>query len=94
MSTDEQADVVVLVLGEGGGYVADTPAEAGLDVVVEDAGRGVPAGAASAGPAGGEMSYGLGAAVHAAVPVDRLRHMIYTCPAFHRAIEAAPGALH
>ncbi|MFI2203329.1 hypothetical protein ACH47Z_21655 [Streptomyces sp. NPDC020192] len=63
MSTDEQADVVVVGLGPGGEY------------------------------AGGEVSYGLNVAVHAEVPVDRLRHMICTCPTFHRTIEAAPGAL-
>ncbi|WP_225101415.1 FAD-dependent oxidoreductase [Streptomyces sp. CoH27] len=33
MSTNEQADVVVVGLGPGGEYVAGTPAEAGLDVV-------------------------------------------------------------
>ena len=28
-------------------------------------------------------------AVHAAVPVQRLREMIYAYPAFHRAVESA-----
>ncbi|TLS42685.1 NAD(P)/FAD-dependent oxidoreductase [Streptomyces montanus] len=65
----------------------------GLIKLVEDADRGVLIGATSAGPAGGEVLYGLNVAVHAEVPVDRLRHMIYTYPTFHRTIEAALGAL-
>ncbi|MEW2304677.1 FAD-dependent oxidoreductase [Streptomyces sp. NPDC006655] len=32
-------------------------------------------------------------AVHAEVPVERLQHMIHTCPTFHRAVEAALAAL-
>jgi hypothetical protein len=31
----------------------------------------------------------LAVAIHGEVPVDRLRHMIYAYPTFHRAIEAA-----
>ncbi|MDH6622251.1 pyruvate/2-oxoglutarate dehydrogenase complex dihydrolipoamide dehydrogenase (E3) component [Streptomyces sp. LBL] len=105
MDVDEQADVVVVGLGPGGEHVAGTVGEAGLDVVgvepggegfvklVEDADRGVLVGATSAGPADGEVLYGLNVAVHAEVPVDRLRHMIYTGPTSHRAIEAARGAL-
>ncbi|TPQ19453.1 dihydrolipoyl dehydrogenase family protein [Streptomyces sporangiiformans] len=65
----------------------------GFIKLVEDADRGVLIGATSAGPAGGEVLYGLNVAVHAEVPVDRLRHMIYTYPTFHRTIEAALGAL-
>lgn len=61
----------------------------GFIKVVADADRGVLVGATSAGPAGGEVLSGLLVAVHAEVPVDRLRSMIYTYPTFHRAIEAA-----
>jgi pyruvate/2-oxoglutarate dehydrogenase complex dihydrolipoamide dehydrogenase (E3) component len=70
------------------------PGGEGFVKLVEDADRGVLVGATSAGPAGGEVLYGLNVAVHAEVPVNRLRHMIYTYPTFHRAIEAALGALH
>jgi len=61
----------------------------GFIKVVEDADRGVLVGATSAGPSGGEVLSGLAIAVHGEVPVERLRHMIYAYPTFHRAIEAA-----
>ncbi|GAA2834520.1 NAD(P)/FAD-dependent oxidoreductase [Kitasatospora paracochleata] len=61
----------------------------GFVKLVEDADRGVLVGATSAGPAGGEMLYGLAVAVQAEVATARLRHMIYAYPTFHRAIEAA-----
>ncbi|MFF9331110.1 dihydrolipoyl dehydrogenase family protein [Streptomyces albogriseolus] len=70
------------------------PGGDGFIKLVEDTDRGVLVGATSAGPAGGEVLYGLNVAVHAEVPVDRLRHMIYTYPTFHRAVGAALGALH
>jgi pyruvate/2-oxoglutarate dehydrogenase complex dihydrolipoamide dehydrogenase (E3) component len=38
---------------------------------------------------GGEVLSGLAVAVHGEVPVERLRHMIYAYPTFHRAIEDA-----
>ncbi|MFF1914303.1 dihydrolipoyl dehydrogenase family protein [Streptomyces sp. NPDC058239] len=69
------------------------PGNEGLIKLVEDADRGVLIGATSAGPAGGEVLYGLNVAVHAEIPVDRLQHMIYTYPTFHRTVEAALGAL-
>ncbi|MFH8706732.1 dihydrolipoyl dehydrogenase family protein [Streptomyces rubrogriseus] len=69
------------------------PGGEGFIKLVEDADRGVLVGATSAGPAGGEVLYGLNVAVHAEVPVDRLRHMIYTYPTFHRAVGTALGAL-
>ncbi len=69
------------------------PGNEGFIKLVEDADRGVLIGATSAGPAGGEVLYGLNVAVHAEIPVDRLRHMIYTYPTFHRTVEAALGAL-
>ncbi|MGP3949571.1 dihydrolipoyl dehydrogenase family protein [Streptomyces sp. 7N604] len=65
----------------------------GLIKLVEDTDRGVIVGATSTGPAGGEVLYGLAVAVQAEVPVDRLRHMIYAYPTFHRAVEDALAAL-
>jgi pyruvate/2-oxoglutarate dehydrogenase complex dihydrolipoamide dehydrogenase (E3) component len=62
---------------------------AGFVKLVVDADRGVLIGATSAGPVGGEVLSGLAVAVHGEVPVDRLRHMIYAYPTFHRAIEDA-----
>lgn len=61
----------------------------GLIKVVEDADRGVLVGATSAGPAGGEVLGLLTLAVHAEVPVERLRSMIYAYPTFHRGVEDA-----
>lgn len=65
----------------------------GFVKLVQDADRGVLVGATSVGPAGGEVLFGLGVAVHAEVPVERLRNMIYAYPTFHRTIEAALAAL-
>ncbi|MCI4063639.1 FAD-dependent oxidoreductase [Micromonospora sp. R77] len=62
---------------------------AGFIKLVADADRGVLIGATSAGPAGGEVLSGLAVAVHAAVPISQLRHMIYAYPTFHRAVEDA-----
>jgi pyruvate/2-oxoglutarate dehydrogenase complex dihydrolipoamide dehydrogenase (E3) component len=50
---------------------------------------GVLVGATSAGPVGGEVLGALAVAVHGEVPVERLRHMIYAYPTFHRGIEDA-----
>ena len=61
----------------------------GFVKLVADADRGVLVGATSAGPTGGEVLSGLAVAVHGEVPVDRLRHMIYAYPTFHRAVLAA-----
>jgi pyruvate/2-oxoglutarate dehydrogenase complex dihydrolipoamide dehydrogenase (E3) component len=61
----------------------------GFIKLVEDAGRGVLVGATSAGPVGGEVLGALAVAVHAEVPTERLRHMIYAYPTFHRGIEGA-----
>lgn len=65
------------------------PGGHGLIKVVEDADRGVLVGATAMGPAGGEILGFLAVAVHAEVPVDTLRTMIYAYPTFHRAIETA-----
>jgi pyruvate/2-oxoglutarate dehydrogenase complex dihydrolipoamide dehydrogenase (E3) component len=61
----------------------------GFIKLVADASRGVLVGATSAGPTGGEVLSMLTLAVHARVPVRRLREMIYAYPTFHRTIEAA-----
>jgi len=61
----------------------------GLVKLVEDADRGVLVGATSVGPTGGEVLSMLVTAVHARVPTDTLRSMIYAYPTFHRAVEAA-----
>jgi len=62
---------------------------AGFIKLVEDADRGVLVGATSAGPTGGEVLGALAVAVHGEVPTERLRHMIYAYPTFHRGIEDA-----
>jgi pyruvate/2-oxoglutarate dehydrogenase complex dihydrolipoamide dehydrogenase (E3) component len=61
----------------------------GFVKLVADADRGVLVGATSAGPTGGEVLASLAVAVHGEVPVERLRHMIYAYPTFHRTIEDA-----
>ncbi|MFI9642664.1 dihydrolipoyl dehydrogenase family protein [Micromonospora sp. NPDC051925] len=61
----------------------------GFIKLIADADQGVLIGATSVGPAGGEVLSALVVAVHAAVPVSQLRHMIYAYPTFHRAIESA-----
>ena len=61
----------------------------GFIELVEDADRGVLVGAAAAGPNGGEVLGLLTLAVHAQVPVERLRQMIYAYPTFHRGVEDA-----
>lgn len=65
----------------------------GFIKVVEDAESGVLVGATAMGPAGGEVLGALAVAVHARVPVDTLRSMIYAYPTFHRGIEAALQSL-
>jgi pyruvate/2-oxoglutarate dehydrogenase complex dihydrolipoamide dehydrogenase (E3) component len=61
----------------------------GFIKLVADGERGVLVGATSAGPTGGEVLGLLTLAVHAPVPVSRLREMIYAYPTFHRAVEDA-----
>jgi pyruvate/2-oxoglutarate dehydrogenase complex dihydrolipoamide dehydrogenase (E3) component len=63
------------------------PGAAGLVKVV--AADGVLVGASVVGPAGGEILAMLTLAVHARIPVETLRSMIYTYPTFHRTIETA-----
>jgi pyruvate/2-oxoglutarate dehydrogenase complex dihydrolipoamide dehydrogenase (E3) component len=57
--------------------------------LVEDADRQVLVGATVLAPYGGEVIGMLVTAVHAEVPVDRLRTMHFAYPTFHRTIEAA-----
>jgi pyruvate/2-oxoglutarate dehydrogenase complex dihydrolipoamide dehydrogenase (E3) component len=61
----------------------------GLIKLVEDADRGVLVGATAVGPSGGEVLSMLVTAVHAEIPTDTLRSMIYAYPTFHRAVESA-----
>jgi pyruvate/2-oxoglutarate dehydrogenase complex dihydrolipoamide dehydrogenase (E3) component len=61
----------------------------GLIKLVCDSDRDVLVGATVVAPAGGEVLGALAVAVHAEVPVSRLRSMIYAYPTFHRAIEDA-----
>ncbi|MBT2396975.1 NAD(P)/FAD-dependent oxidoreductase [Streptomyces sp. ISL-100] len=74
------------------GWIHKTGNE-GLIKLVEDTDRGVLVGATSVGPMGGEVLYGLVVAVQAEVPVDRLRHMMYAYPTFHRTVEDALAGL-
>ncbi|WP_027862207.1 NAD(P)/FAD-dependent oxidoreductase [Marmoricola sp. URHB0036] len=61
----------------------------GIVKLVEDADRGVLVGANVVGPAGGEILAMLTTAVHAEVPTETLKSMIYAYPTLHRAIPAA-----
>ena len=82
---------------------ADVPASArgwihkagneGFIKLVEDADRGLLVGATSVGPTGGEVLSMLATAVHARVPTETLRSMVYAYPTFHRAVESALGDL-
>ncbi len=65
----------------------------GFIKLVADASTGTLVGATSAGPNGGEVLGLLALAVHAQVPVTKLRTMIYAYPTFHRGIEDAVGQL-
>jgi pyruvate/2-oxoglutarate dehydrogenase complex dihydrolipoamide dehydrogenase (E3) component len=56
----------------------------GFIKLIADADRGLLVGATSAGPVGGEVLSALAVAVHAKVPVESLRHLIYAYPTFHR----------
>jgi pyruvate/2-oxoglutarate dehydrogenase complex dihydrolipoamide dehydrogenase (E3) component len=62
------------------------PGNDGFIKLIADAERRVLIGATVAGPSGGEVLSALVVAVHAAVPLDRLRSMIYAYPTFHRGI--------
>jgi pyruvate/2-oxoglutarate dehydrogenase complex dihydrolipoamide dehydrogenase (E3) component len=61
----------------------------GFVKLVADADRGVLVGATSVGPVGGEVLSMLTLAIHAEVPVEHLRRMIFAYPTFHRGVEDA-----
>ena len=65
----------------------------GLIKLVADADHGVLVGATAMGPTGGEVLGALTVAVHAQVPLETLRSMMYAYPTFHRGIEDALRAL-
>jgi pyruvate/2-oxoglutarate dehydrogenase complex dihydrolipoamide dehydrogenase (E3) component len=69
------------------------PGNDGFIKLVVDADRGVLVGATCVGPRGGDMQSMLELAVREAIPVDRLRHLIYAYPTFYRGIEEAARAL-
>ncbi len=63
------------------------PGNEGVIKIVIDTDRNVAVGATTVGPHGGEMISMLALAVHAAIPIDTLRSMIYAYPTFWRGIE-------
>lgn len=65
----------------------------GLIKLVVDSDRQVLVGATSVGPAGGEVLSMLTLAVHAEIPIDVLKSMIYAYPTFHRGVEDALGQI-
>lgn len=62
------------------------PGNDGFIRLIADAGRRTLLGATVMGPSGGEVMAVLQVAIVAEVPVDRLLHMIYAYPTFHRGI--------
>ena len=98
--TEKQARDSGLTVKTSFGKVSDStrgwihgPGNEGFFKLVADADRGVLVGATSAGPTGGEVLSLLALAVHAAVPVQRMREMIYAYPTIHRGIEPALAEL-
>jgi pyruvate/2-oxoglutarate dehydrogenase complex dihydrolipoamide dehydrogenase (E3) component len=69
------------------------PGNDGFIKLIEDAASGVLIGGTTSGPSGGEMLSMLSVAVAGKVPTERLRHMIWAYPTFHRGIEGALQAL-
>ncbi|MBB4929616.1 pyruvate/2-oxoglutarate dehydrogenase complex dihydrolipoamide dehydrogenase (E3) component [Lipingzhangella halophila] len=65
----------------------------GLITLVADTDRGILVGATVVAPSGGEVLGALAVAIHAEVPLARLRGMMFAYPTFHRAIGDALGAL-
>ena len=65
----------------------------GFIKLVEDADRGVLVGATAMSPVGGEILSMLTLAIHAQIPTNQLRSMIYAYPTFHRGMEDALAAL-
>lgn len=62
------------------------PGNAGFIKLVADEQAGVLVGATSCGPWGGEVLSMLTLAVHARVPVETMRSMVYAYPTFHRGV--------
>jgi pyruvate/2-oxoglutarate dehydrogenase complex dihydrolipoamide dehydrogenase (E3) component len=92
--TEQQARSAGIAVGIGTTQVASTARGwihrgEGFIKLVADLDRGVLVGATSGGPVGGEVLSALAVAIHGEVPLDRLRHMIYAYPTFHRGIEDA-----
>lgn len=65
------------------------PGADGFVKVVADDERGVLVGATAAGPYAGEVLSMLTLAVHAELPIETLRSMIYAYPTFHRSVATA-----
>ena len=94
--TEEAARAAGLVVATSVAEVPSTargwmhgPGNEGVIKLVADVERDVLVGATSAGPHGGEVLSMLALAVHAEVPIGRLRTMIYAYPTFHRGVEDA-----
>jgi pyruvate/2-oxoglutarate dehydrogenase complex dihydrolipoamide dehydrogenase (E3) component len=94
--TEKQARSQLTSVGTGSASVPSTArgwihkvGNEGLIKLVADTDRGVLVGATSMGPSGGEVLGALTVAIHAQVPLDTLRSMIYAYPTFHRGIEDA-----
>jgi pyruvate/2-oxoglutarate dehydrogenase complex dihydrolipoamide dehydrogenase (E3) component len=90
-AADQGIDVAVgrtAVPSTARGWIHQTGNE-GFIQVVADRSRGVLVGATSMGPNGGEVLGLLALAVHAGVPLEALRTMIYAYPTFHRGVEDA-----
>jgi pyruvate/2-oxoglutarate dehydrogenase complex dihydrolipoamide dehydrogenase (E3) component len=65
------------------------PGNDGFIQLVADRERNVLVGATAMGPSGGEVLGMLALAVHAEIPLDQLRTMMYAYPTFHRGVEDA-----
>jgi pyruvate/2-oxoglutarate dehydrogenase complex dihydrolipoamide dehydrogenase (E3) component len=83
---------VVTATGDLGarGWLAQ---EEGLVKIVADKARGVLVGGCVVGEVGGEILSMLEVAVHAEIPVSRLRTMHFAYPTYHRAMEHALNKL-
>lgn len=71
----------------------DAAGNDGFIQLVADRSRGVPVGATSVGPTGGEVLGVLALVVHARIPVEEFRSMNYAYPTFHRGVEDMLGDL-
>ena len=87
-------DVVVTVKYVGATFRGwlHGPGNAGLIKLIGDKARGVLVGASSVGPHGGEVLGMLSLAIHAQVPLSKIRSMIYAYPTFHGGVGEALGA--